>query len=225
MWLAVVVVVLAGCGRLDFDPESEQPPRFVTPRLLYYGSTTGDGLNLEALLASQTRDSGRYVESTLIDAPVLADYDLVVVQALIQLHSTDEAAALASWLEAGGSMVVLSAYDILGDAGRVNSLLGTLGVQLVGNLFNGPITEFAPHPTTANLHSLVFLGGYHVQIDNAFTTIATFEGEPVGAAAIVGRGRIVVWGDDWVSRDADWGNPDHQLFWANVLDWTCHRTN
>lgn len=44
----------------------------------------------------------------------------------------------------------------------------------------------------------------------------------LGMVNEVGQGRVVVWGDEWISDNSEWqSHPDYQVerIWLNVITW------
>ncbi len=166
---------------------------------------------------------------------LLAGFNVVILDRLVRDYTPDEAIVLHDWLAAGGGLVVLSGY--LGSASdwtRPNSLLTEEGLRLGTTLLNGPVTTFVPHPLTQGLTSVTFSGGYTVGVvgpDGGLETpdgggpvvVATLPSGPVGVCADTGRGRVFVWGDEWIEFDSEWRTqPQIPLFWANILGWVTH---
>jgi len=159
-----------------------------------------------------------------IDASQLAAVDLIEIRALSVVHNEAETDGLANWVANGGSAVVTAAYSD-GDRALYNSLLTGLAVTIAGPSLDGPITQFSPHPVTQALTSLPFMGGEQVQSTSSnLGVVATLGATPVALAGTFGNGRVLVWGDDWVSYDSQWVTSlDVQRFWANAYAWLLHR--
>jgi hypothetical protein len=137
----------------------------------------------------------------------LAPFDVVVLDWLRRDYAPAEAATFAAWVTAGGGALSMSGYDnAAADDWHANSLLAPLGVAYGGPLLSGPVTDFAPHPITAGLTSVVFKGGYAVSdlgaTASARTPIAFLSTAggvvTVGQAIELGDGRAFVWGDEWI---------------------------
>jgi hypothetical protein len=207
-----------GCGRIDFDPLQPLPP----PRVVNYGVVQGNDNQFEALVA-QTAVAEVWVDDTTpLDATLLADIDLLIVQALYNDHTAAESAALHAWLAAGGTLIVLAGYEP-DDIAMVNLVISDLGVQYEPPIVDGPVVAFGRHPTTAGVGTLPFLGGYTLTHGAGFTDIATIDTNLVGAVAEVGTGRALLWGDEWVTLDGMW-SADTIRFWTDVLGWLRRET-
>ena len=52
--------------------------------------------------------------------------------------------------------------------------------------------------------------------------VARVDGFNIGRAAVVGEGRVFVWGDEWVTYSSEWAARfDYQVdrFWVNSVAW------
>lgn len=161
--------------------------------------------------------------ATTVDAALLAQYDLVLLDHLPRVYSADEAAALATWVHDGGGVMSLSGYTGgTTDYTYPNSLVAGMGAKFGGTLTSAAVTTFAPHPLTAGLTSITFSGGFAVVIDDAQATtpIATINGVTIASATTYGTGRMYLWADEWVTFDSVWsGNPELPTFWADAFGW------
>lgn len=69
------------------------------------------------------------------------------------------------------------------------------------------------------------VGGYHIESDpGASTTFATLPSGNVAGVAVdrgSGKGRAVIWGDEWITYDSEWNNPNFDVprFWSNIFRW------
>ncbi|MEO8553721.1 MAG: hypothetical protein ABI678_27295 [Kofleriaceae bacterium] len=161
--------------------------------------------------------------AVMLDAALLASYDLVMLDRLPRAYTTDEAAALATWVHDGGGLMALSGYTGgTTDYTYPNSLLAGLGARFGGTLTSASVTSFAPHPLTVGLASITFSGGFAVVIDDPQTAVpvAMIGTVPIAGAITYGTGRAYLWADEWVTFDSVWsGNPELPVFWANAFGW------
>jgi hypothetical protein len=161
----------------------------------------------------------------VVDAALLAQYDIVMLEALPRLYTADEATALETWVHAGGGVIALSGYSGNSvDYTYPNSLVAGMGAQFGGNLMSAQVTELTPHPLTEGLTSITFQGGFAVVIDDPQTTPATVIGQiettTVAAAMQYGVGRVYLWGDEWITFDSVWsGNPELPKLWVDAFGW------
>jgi hypothetical protein len=163
----------------------------------------------------------------VLTAATLLPFDVVILDWLTRRYTADEAAVFATWVSAGGGVAAMTGYSNTNSDWNANSLLAPLQVAYSGALLSGPVTSFARHPVTAGLTSVTFLGGYTVSDlggsastrtpiailpDNATTT--------VGVAIEMGKGRAIVWGDEWIEFDSEWSTlPEITQFWVQLFAW------
>ena len=87
--------------------------------------------------------------------------------------------------------------------------------------------SFATHPVTAGLTAVTFSGGYAVSdlggSASMRTPIAFLPGTPevdAGVAVQLGKGRAIVWGDEWIEFDSEWSTlPQIAQFWVQLFGW------
>ena len=219
--LVLVLVVVAACGRIDFDPTTSS--RFASPKLAVFAHAAGDSqVAFDAYIASY---AGAPVMIT--EAPILpttfAGVDVVLLEALDRTYTQEEAATLHDFVVQGGSLIALSGYLAgAADQSYYDSLLGQWVEYLTPEL-TAAADQFTPHPVTVGVTSLVYMGGYQLQLVVPGTNIAFAQGMPVGVVASVGAGRICVWGDEWITLD---GTFDAQAmrFFSNAFTWLRHET-
>jgi hypothetical protein len=175
-------------------------------------------------------------------------------------------AALEKWVRAGGGIIAMSGYVLnSAEVNPLNQLLSFSGIsygtadtfaRCPDNLcpctdssipFNNWQTTYADNP--AITHDLKKVGVYHGRPVNCtgsdcqvFATDPSVGGGNVGVAQVVGNGRILAWGDEWVTYTSQWGLTPTQWdnatahpecanhtamsiysvpqFWNNVFKWT-----
>jgi hypothetical protein len=158
-----------------------------------------------------------------IDATLLAQYDLVLIDGLPRAYTADEATALATWVAAGNSVMALTGYyGSITDASFPSSLLVELGASFENQLLDGPVTTFpATHPTTTGLTSVTFSGGRPIVTTAPnVTVVGTIGTTNVAVAFEHGDGRVYLWGDEWVTFDSQWTSmPEIEQFWVNAFGW------
>jgi hypothetical protein len=179
-------------------------------------------------------DSGTSVQriQTTADQPLtsatLQPFDVVILDWLTRDYTAAEASTFAAWVSAGGGVAALSGYnDNPSDDWHSNSLLEPLQVAYSGPRRDGPVMSFVMHPITAGLTSVTFVGGYAVADlgGNASTrtAIAFLPNAPdttAGIALQMGKGRAVVWGDEWIEFDSEWSaQPQITQFWVQLFAW------
>lgn len=180
------------------------------------------------LVASGT--SAQRIHTTVnepLTSATLQPFDVVVLDWLTRVYTAEEAAIFADWVSAGGGVVAMSGYSNTPADWNANSLLAPLQVAYGGALLINPIESFATHPVTTGLTSVTFIGGYAVSdlggSGSTRTPIAFFSDTAkttVGVAVQMGKGRAVVWGDEWIEFDSEWSTlPQITQFWVQVFAW------
>jgi hypothetical protein len=162
-----------------------------------------------------------------LTAATLKPFDVVVLDWLTRQYTADEAAIFADWVSAGHGVVSMSGYSNTAADWNANSLLAPLQVAYSGSLLTDPIEDFATHPVTTGLTSVTFTGGYAVSdlggSASTRTPIAYFSDTAkttVGIAVQMGKGRAVVWGDEWIEFDSEWSTlPQITQFWVQLFAW------
>jgi len=192
--------------------------------------------NFEAWL----EDQGSGVTRTLlannpgvVTPAFLGKYDLVLVDRIERALSPQEAAALEAFVKDDGrGMITLIGYNFdNGNPGperdRANTALAPFGLAYQGGYFgNAVIPTFDQnHPISKGIFDVNFAGGI-MPVDTGkqgtseiFATVAMTTAGLAHQTAMQG-GRVVVWGDEWITFDSDWqGFADVQEFWVNMVKW------
>jgi hypothetical protein len=139
--------------------------------------------------------------------------------------SADEAAALERWVRRGGGLMTTIGYELdqTGEIRNANRLLVPLGVAYsTTKKVEGFVPQWQMHPVTDGVKRVFTEHG--AQPDGAQgTTLAHDEGGGVALQVIqADTGRVVVWGDEWITYDSEWADTtDKQVdrFWLNILKW------
>ncbi|MGC4092816.1 MAG: hypothetical protein QM756_34015 [Polyangiaceae bacterium] len=139
--------------------------------------------------------------------------------------SDAEVAVFKAWVENGGG--TMSTIGYFGDEARevvnVNKLLSPLGVGYSTTKLdlNGFVTTWNPHPVSMGITSINTNNG--VEPDDRGTTVAIGNNQRLALKVNeVGKGKVVVWGDEWITYDSEWAdlkNQQVELFWVNILKW------
>ncbi len=226
MWSLIIVALTAGCGRVAFDPRIDaiEPPIHTgIPRVLYFGSAAvRPTTQFDAWVAAQSSAVDNLSASTEITPTLFDGYDVVILRVLGRPFSSSEALVLREFVERGNGLLALTAYGgSAGEAMDFSTLMDATATSAVDapltSTFHGTVTMFDPHPITAGLTGLPFDGGYELQLPATGTSLARLQGSVVAGAIEVGRGRIVVWADDWVMFDSEWTMA--AKFWTQALAW------
>jgi hypothetical protein len=176
------------------------------------------GTSTQRLLTSDTE---------ALTSATLQPFDVVILDWLPRDYTAQEASIFSLWVAAGGGMASMTGYsgNTVADW-HANSLLAPLQVAYGGALLSGPVTSFALHPVTLGLSSVTFQGGYAVTdlggIASKRTPIAFLPDDNAiaGFAVQLGKGRGVVWGDEWIEFDSEWSTlPEITKLWVQLFVW------
>jgi hypothetical protein len=162
-----------------------------------------------------------------LDPPLLAKYDILILDWLQRSYTAQEATDVRLWIEGGAGLMSMTGHvnnNTVID--RPNTILGPMGLTYNGSqgFFSGPVTQFNPHPITMGLTSISFYGGLYVDIvDDGVgvnQVIMTLPPGPVGVVQDRLLGQVFVFGDEWVEFDSEWQNmPEIQKFWVQTLSY------
>jgi hypothetical protein len=188
-----------------------------------HAETLLDGLLAESATVTRLQSSNDAVSP--LDASLLAQFDVVVLEQLTRSYDPGEASALFDWVRAGGGLFSLTGYrNNVIDGQRPNALLAPFGIQytdVASACEQEPIPDTGS-PVTAGVSQLIFCNGYHVddagQVGGTDLTLASSSGAPVLISQQRDLGRVLVWGDDWIEFD-DQLDADDKLFWQQAIRW------
>ncbi|WP_437524394.1 hypothetical protein WME79_35930 [Sorangium sp. So ce726] len=191
----------------------------------------GDGDVFEAWLNQRSINGAVDLNSAELTAEELAKHQVIVIQdvsGIGRTYSDAEVEALRGWLSKGGGLMTLIGYGDPDERENVNTLLAPLGVgydqepilpREGGSTI--PITAWSgEHPVLDGIKAVGVDNGYPVVGEGA--TLATGDGHDVLKALEVGDGRVLVWGDEWITYNSEWvDHPDYQVerFWLNAIKW------
>ena len=161
----------------------------------------------------------------VFDLALLDKYDVIIFDRLPREYTAAEAATLQAWVEARGGFMSMTGYT--GSPAPdfyTNALLAPFGLEYQPGLHSEPVTNFAKHPVTDGLTSVTFAGGYLVKDvgpnGGTSTAIGSISAGPVVFAHERGKGRAVVWGDEWIEFDSEWTSlPEIEKLWVNIIAW------
>ncbi|WP_437276304.1 hypothetical protein WME90_34355 [Sorangium sp. So ce375] len=166
-----------------------------------------------------------------LTAEELAKHQVIVIQdvsVIGRTYSDAEVEALSDWVSKGGGLMTLIGYGDPDERENVNTLLAPLGIgygeeQILGRRggSTNPITAWSGgHPVLDGITAVGVDNGYPVVGEGA--TLATGDGHDVLKALETGNGRVLVWGDEWITYNSEWvDHPDYQVerFWLNAIKW------
>jgi hypothetical protein len=196
--------------------------------------------NFESFLQQQ----GTSVERTLLagttpdvvtDA-LLANYDVLLIDRIERALSPTEAAAIERFVkDDGNGMITLIGYNF--DANnpqperdRANSVLSSFGLEyqgpyiMLGNQVNIPTFD-QTHPVSMGITDVNYRGGIAMADVGGQGASAIFATVTEGDAGLAHEtanmgGRVIVWGDEWLTFDTDWtGFADVEQFWSQMVFW------
>jgi hypothetical protein len=136
-----------------------------------------------------------------------------------------EVTAFGDWVRRGGGVMTTIGYNgnEATEVVNVNRLLGNVGMGYsTTNLgLTNYVTEWMPHPVTDGVRNIFTDNG--VEPEGSGTTVAMGQGNRVALQVMQAEtGRVVVWGDEWITYDSEWVDVEDQqieLFWLNILKW------
>ena len=204
-------------------------------RVVFFG-TGGpyDEDSLQAFLAAYPATVTRMAtNASPVSAATLAPFDVVILDNVARSFDSSEAAALAAWVEGGGSVMSLGGFvNAPGAWQQPDTLLADLPLQFNSTFYlgdsesgcPGDVTDFAAFPVTSGLQAVPFCGGFGVTVAGACDPVAFVQGGPVGAICEQAAGRVYLWGDDWVEYSPTWiPGMDTRQFWQDAMDWLTHK--
>ena len=142
------------------------------------------------------------------------------------VFSDAEAAAFVHWVQAGGGAMTTIGYTLMQaqEVVNVNQLLSPFDMAYSTSKFdlNGDIGTWIPHPITQDIKKVYIEHGVEPS-GNAGMTLAYDDSNHVALQVLqVKEGRLVVWGDEWITYDSQWQSVrDQQVerLWLNILKW------
>lgn len=181
-------------------------------------------------LSKRSRSGAAALGTAELTDAALAKYQIIVTQDLTQLgrsYKPQEIDALQRWVEAGGGLLTLTGYSA-NEVANVNSVLsrfdlayGEQGILLNWLIFFPlPVSDWTPHPISEGVQTVGMNNGYPVL--GSGTSIARKDGYDLMKVKEVGKGRVIVWADEWITFDSQWSSqPDFQVerLWLNMLKW------
>lgn len=191
--------------------------------------TWGEGDVFASWLDDRSTNGAVVLDDVVLTADVLSAHQVIVVQDVSQLgreYAASEIAALEAWVEAGGGLMTLIGYGPPSERGNVNALLEPFGLaygetpilQRSGEN-TMPVTEWVgAHPVTDGVEALGVDNGYPVEGEG--TVLATEDGWDLLRVVEAGNGRVLAWGDEWITYNSEWvDRSDYQVerFWVNAI--------
>ncbi len=162
----------------------------------------------------------------------ISKYEVIVIQDLYNkgnghAYSESEVLSLSNFVKSGKGIMTMIGYSDPLERTNINAVLAPFGMSYDNKQIlqkqggsTVPVTQWFTHPTTANVKLLGVDNGYAVSGQG--TVIAKEQGYNVGMVGEAGDGRVVVWGDEWITYNSEWkDHADYQVerFWLNVIKW------
>lgn len=137
-----------------------------------------------------------------------------------------EAQAFSAWVRGGGGVMTTIGYAGWeeGEVVNINRLLNPLGMGYSTTSFDvtGYIEDWAPHPVTEGVSRILMDNGTSPEGPAGTNLARDAAGRVALQIAAVEAGRVVVWGDEWITYDSEWSDVTDQqveLFWVNIIKW------
>lgn len=142
--------------------------------------------------------------------------------------STAEVDSLNKWVRAGGGLMTTIGYQSneTAEVENVNRLLSAfeLGYDASQTDLDGGFLD------TWDMEHPIGIGVDRIRLENGVrplsdvgTVVAEGDGGKVGVVAHTpGNGRVIVFGDEWVTYDSEWQDTEEQqveLLWVNMIKW------
>ena len=166
---------------------------------------------------------------------LLKEFQVIVSQnvSLNHAYSAAEVSALGAWIKAGGGFMTLIGYADPSEIQNVNKLLAPHGMSYGPEQIlqkqganTVPVTNWVAHPVTNGVTMIGVDNGYPV--NGAGLVLATEQSWNLLRAQEVSAGKVLVWGDEWLTFDSEWsGHPEYQveLLWLNAIKWLTPANN
>ncbi len=136
-----------------------------------------------------------------------------------------EVQAFSEWVQAGGGVMTTIGYqgDETAEIVNVNSLLAPLGMGYSSDTsLDGFVTNWQTHAISDGVTNIRINNGCTVD-DTQGTVVAYGTGDkPAMVVSEAGKGKVIVWGDEWITYDSEWANTtDQQVerLWLNMFKW------
>jgi len=192
--------------------------------------TAGVGDVFATWLASRSVSGAVDLGSMVLTPALLAPFQVIVSQNVSEIgraYSASEIQALNDWIKQGGGFMTMIGYADQSEIVNVNSLLAPVGMsygeeqilaKMGGNTI--PVAMWQTHPVTTGITRIGIDNGYPVA--GTGMTLATEGGHDVLKVQEVVKGRVLMWGDEWITFNTEWvDHKDYQVeaFWLNMIKW------
>ncbi len=207
-----------------------------------------------------------FTDRVTLTPDFLATYNVIILASLSDdsntgpwwSYSADEIAAFQAWIQNGGGVIALTGYASGNEMAPDNQLIGFSGITYNDDGVWGTCTDWTicncthsntlsdwirTDPVIANLSTGVTLVGYEnghsINAPADAHVAATVSGSNALVGKIVGKGRVLAFGDEWITYTSQWtgaGDPSstdpscqgelpqdkYQIaqFWYNMIRWS-----
>jgi len=207
-----------------------------------------------------------FTNRVTLTSDFLATYNVVILASLSDdsnsgpwwTYSADEIAAFQAWIQNGGGVISLTGYSSGDEMAPSNQLIGFSGITYNSDGVWGSCSDSTicscthsntlsdwvrTDPVIANLSTGITLVGYQnghsisAPVDGHVA--ATMSGTNALVGTLVGKGRVLAYGDEWITYSSQWtgaGDPSstdpscqgelpqdkYQIaqFWYNMIRWS-----
>lgn len=142
------------------------------------------------------------------------------------VFSDDEANAFGQWVKKGGGAMTTIGYasNEAAEVVNINRLLEPVGMAYSSTKIglSGYVTDWVEHPVTEGVSNIFTDNGVEPDGPEGTTLAHDADGHVALQVTEAGDGRVIVWGDEWITYDSQWVDLDDQqveLFWVNMLKW------
>lgn len=213
-----------------------------------------------------TARADNFTNRVTLTADFLATYNVIILASLSDdssmgpwwSYSDAEVAAFQTWIQNGGGVISLTGYASGNEMAPDNQLIGFSGITYNSDGVWGDCADWTicnctgsntlsdwnrTDPVIANLSTGVSLVGYvnghSIKAPADGHVAATVSGQNALVGKIVGKGRVLAFGDEWITYTSQWtgaGNPKatdpsckgflpqdrYQIaqFWYNMIRWS-----
>jgi len=157
----------------------------------------------------------------------LEPYDTLIIAAPILNFSSAEVSAVETWVNNGGSVLILGIRHSSGTFGdradNINYLLSDTGLQIASMTSGVALVNYnVPHPTLeacTELDASYSLPGLINCTGAAYPIWGNDASNIIIGAQQYGNGRVILSGDLFFLRDGDINNQDNLQYAINMINW------
>lgn len=144
----------------------------------------------------------------------------------LHAFSDAEASAFDAWVRGGGGVMTTIGYsgDESQEVVNVNKLLAKLSMGYSTSRLDlsGNVSNWETHPVSDGITNIYTNNGAEPDGPSG-VTIARGQDDRVALQVTqADKGRVAVWGDEWITYDSEWADTEGQQvehFWLNLLKW------